>query len=101
MLRTDSLSSLATAMRMLGTLSLERRRRAGRHSVANVPHEIRPSRRNVSHCFTYLWGRKEEGGRKGGMEGRKEGGREGGRERGREREMGVAEGGSYRISVKV
>ena len=54
MLITVSLSSFAMAMRTFGTLSLERRRRMGRHSAAKVPQEIRPSRRNDSHCLTYL-----------------------------------------------
>ena len=40
----------------------------GRHSAAKVPQEIRPSRRNDSHCLTYLM-EGGEGGKEGGKEG--------------------------------
>ena len=50
----------------------------GRHSEANISQDMRPSRRKISHCLTYL--NKEHEGEGGGG-----GGRGGERERERER----------------
>ena len=55
-LSTVSLSSFATAILMLATLSLESCSSVGRHSEANTSHDILPSVRKDSHCFTYLNG---------------------------------------------
>ena len=93
MLITVLLSSFAMAMRTFGTLSLERRRRIGRHSAAKVPHEIRPSRRNDSHCLTYLL--EGRGGEGRGGEGRGGEGR-GGEGRGGEGRGGEGRGGEGR-----
>lgn len=58
-LRTDSLSIRATDILTLGTLSRASWRRMGRHSLANNSQDIRPSNKNISHCFTYLQSERE------------------------------------------